>query len=304
MSISVGHRSALGSCVTPAAYGEVVTAAAESGATHGRFPFGRPNTARPVRPATGDAELLVILVYLSAFHVAWSPPLGLDPRPESKRSRPFVGSLAVDVEPVVFWDGQDPSPAELLDQWKAMVDFDPERDGSVRVGTNGPSGAELIEHYLEPLGVTPSAVAYTDAVPWYFVKHGKGSQGKAVERYNELAAELGRLPADLPKRPTRAQIRDTARHDRFDSLREEIVAAGADRVITLGQEALDAVRVVADDVGDAPVKLVVDGYGESRDLTIDGTTLEWVPLVHPGFLRQTKSTEWRDAVAGWKASVR
>ena len=130
------------------AYGADMTAAAGSGVVHGRFPFGRPNSERPPRPAHGDAELLVIGVYPSAFHVAWSPPPAADPRDGSKRSRPFVGSLAVDVEPVVFWDGLNPSPADLLVQWKAMVKFDPERHGTVRLGTNGPSGAGLVEHYL------------------------------------------------------------------------------------------------------------------------------------------------------------
>ncbi|GAG51133.1 unnamed protein product, partial [marine sediment metagenome] len=59
-------------------------------------------------------------------------------------------SLAVDVEPVVFWDGQAPSPTDLLEQWVDDVGFTPEW-GRVEPGLNGPSGQGLLAYYLEPL---------------------------------------------------------------------------------------------------------------------------------------------------------
>ena len=49
---------------------------------HGRFPFGQPNLERDMRlPASGPVAALVVGVYPTAFHVAWSPPRELDTRP-------------------------------------------------------------------------------------------------------------------------------------------------------------------------------------------------------------------------------
>src|SRR5687768_61987 len=84
----------------------------------GTFPFGRASTERPPRTPPGPASAFVLGVYASALHVRWTPPAwhaGDSPKP--------VSALAVDVEPVVFWDGTDPDPSELIDQWKAAVGF-------------------------------------------------------------------------------------------------------------------------------------------------------------------------------------
>lgn len=271
---------------------------------HGRFPFGRSNTARPLRCATSTTEVLVVGVYPSAFHVRWSPPPHIDPRPNDERSRPYVGSLAVDVEPTVFWDGTEPSPAEELARWKEAVGFDPDRDGTVSAGTNGPSGADVIAKYLSPLRVDAADVAFTDAVPWYFVKHGKGSQGAAVKNYNEMAAAMEREPAVLPKRPSPtgfAAIFDSG--ERCTSLRREITSSSAKRLFTLGQEALDAVRLVADAHGDVQTTLAPDGYGRASSLVVGGAEFEWTPLVHPAFVRQTNDARWTKALTEWSAPV-
>lgn len=259
---------------------------------------------RPVRPAPGTAEILVVGVYPSAFHVRWSPPPDIDPRPPAKRSRAFVGSLAVDVEPTVFWDGQTPSPSDELERWKAAVHFDPERDGTVSPGTNGPSGAGVIADYLAPLKVDASNVAFTDAVPWYFVKQGEGSQGAAMRKYDALAAQMGREPSDLPDRPNPPALGDiVGSDDRRESLRDEIVRSGAAWVVTLGQEALDALLVIGSAEGEVQTTLHPEGYGRTGRLVIGGTTAKWTPLVHPGFLRQNHDPGWTDAVEAWRNSL-
>lgn len=270
---------------------------------HGRFPFGQPNTERPLRPAKGTTEVLVVGVYPSAFHVRWTPPPDIDPRPRGERGRPYLGSLAVDVEPTVFWDGTDPSPAEVLARWQELVGFDPGRDGTVSAGTNGPSGAGVIAKYLSPMRVDAANVAFTDAVPWYFVKHGKGSQGAAVKKYNELAAAMKREPAELPKRPSPSgfgAILDSG--ERRDLLRQEIASSGAKRLITLGQEALDAVLVVADAPSDVQTTLRPDGYGKTAGVQVGGASFEWTPLVHPAFVRQTADALWTQALADWSSA--
>ncbi len=271
----------------------------------GAFPFGRPNIVRPMRRPVGPGKALIVGVYPSAFHVAWSPPSKYDPRDPSARRRPFIGSLAVDVEPIVFWDGIEPAPAVLLQEWRTAVGFDDERHGSVSVGNNGPSGAGLTRDVLVPLVIDASDVAFTDAVPWFFVKRGAGGQGEAIRtRFAPIAAELKLHQGSLPDRPTASQlVRLAGSEDRRETLRAEIVEVGAPLVITLGQEALDAVRQVADGCEGVQSRLTPDGYGQRGTLTVGSSDFELLPLVHPGFQRQAIKPEWKTAFARWSSET-
>lgn len=246
-------------------------------------------------------KAVIVGVYPSAFHVAWSPPARLDPRPIGQQKRAFISSLAVDVEPVVFWDGKDPSPGDLLETWKLAAGFEGGRHGSVSLGNNGPSGAGLLTNSLEPLRLLPEEVAFTDAVPWFFVKHGPNSQGAAItERFQPIASQLGLDGGLLPERPTARRLVELARDGRPTPLADEIVGAGAPLVITLGQEALDAVRSVADRCDGVQQKLAIDGYGRRGTVTLGAATMQLLPLVHPGFQRQTTSSRWRETLARWR----
>ncbi|MCA1702297.1 MAG: hypothetical protein LC808_03095 [Actinobacteria bacterium] len=272
-------------------------------AARGQFPFGRNNTTRPLRPAApGRARILVVGVYPSAFHVSWSPPADYDRRPPQARTRPFIASLAVDVEPVVFWDGVAPTPAEELARWKLAISFDDARHGAASVGRNGPTGAGVLKDVLGPLGVDAADVAFTDVVPWFFVKHGKGSQGEAInERFNPLAGKLQCTPATLPPRPSAsALVRLATAEPRRASLRAEVLEAEAPLVITVGQEALAALGEIADAVSGVQTRLAPEGYGAVGTLSVAGRRFDLLPLVHPGFQRQTTNEQWRAVLAAWK----
>jgi hypothetical protein len=276
------------------------------GSDFGQFPFGQLNRVRPMRRPSGEAHALVVGVYPSAFHIAWSPPSHLDPRLVTQRARPYIGSLAVDVEPIVFWNGQSPSPAELLEQWKVGVGFTDEH-GIATVGNNGPSGAGLVVNVLEPLGLDADDVAFTDAVPWFFVKDGAGSQGEAIrERFGPIAASIGAAQGSIPKRPTTRQLVELANGPlRRDALRAELVEAAEPLVITLGQEALDAIRAVADRCDGVQVRLAPsDDYGSRGHLVVGGHRMRLLPLVHPGFQRQTARQDWKEQLKRWDTSVR
>jgi hypothetical protein len=257
-----------------------------------------------MRPASGNAKALVVGVYPSAFHVAWSPPAQFDPRDPSRRRRPFIGSLAVDVEPTVFWDGHDPTPARILEQWRQAVGFDDDLHGQVTIGNNGPSGAAVVREVLLPLNLHPEEVAFTDVVPWFFVKDGKGSQGEAMrQRFAPLAGPLGVALGSLPNRPTTGALVELASTGaRREPLRHEILAAAAPLVITLGQEAVDAIRKVADQWHGTETRLEPSGYGTRVRFTIESITKDLLPLVHPGFARQTNRPAWRSALDSWKKS--
>jgi len=245
-------------------------------------------------PSSGEPEALVVGVYPSAFHVAWTPP--------GHNGRPLIGSLAVDVEPVVFWAGDDPTPADEFERWVRDVGFDPERHGRTRPGHNGPSGTGLVSEILTPLGLDAAQVAFSDAVPWFFVKYGKGSQGAAIaERFAPLAEQLGVHPGSLPTRPRTSELPKIAGGDRRrDTFRAELLEAGAPLIITLGQEAVDALGAVADDSTGLPRRLAPEAYGRRGSVAMDGYRFEVLPLAHPGFLRQTNDQVWRAAFDGWK----
>ena len=260
----------------------------------GHFPFGQPNTVRPMRRPVRPARALIVGIYPSAFHVAWSPP-GTTSR------RPLIGSLAVDVEPTVFWNGAEPSPEVLLDQWKTEVGFNESRHGTVSVEHNGPSSLGLERNVLIPLRLADDEVAFTNVVPWFFVKSGRGSKGEAIkQRFEPFGIENGVDPGSLPPRPTPHQLVEIARSDnRRDSLRAEILEADAPVVVTLGQEALDSVRAVTDRCAGVQSRLAPAGYGTRGEVVIGSTTFELLPLAHPGFVRQTTRADWKDALAQW-----
>ncbi|KAA1426894.1 hypothetical protein [Nocardioides antri] len=152
---------------------------------YGAFPFGRPNTVRDMRPASeGQAQVLVVGVYPSAFHVRWWA-LGND-----DLRRPTIGSMAVDVEPEVFWTG-DRTPQAAQDHiaaWRkhvqAATGIDPGENAKVGPGTNGTSGRTVQERYLDCLGVTPGQTAFTDVYQAFLLKRGAAARrvgGTAID---------------------------------------------------------------------------------------------------------------------------
>jgi len=254
-------------------------------------------------PATGPAQALVVGVYPSAFHVAWTPPPAFDTRAAGEARR-YIGALAVDVEPVVFWDGLEPDPGSVLAAWIDAVGFVGAGHGSVRPGVNGPSGSGLVERILGPLGLGAGTIAFTDAVPWFFIKPGPGGQAAAItERFAPLAGQLGVHAGSLPMRPGSRQLPALAvAEPRRSSLRAEILDAAAPAIITLGQEALDAVVGVADSAEHVPQRLAPHDYGRLGTITVDGHRFPVLPLAHPGFLRQTRDAAWLAALAAWEAA--
>ncbi|MBK7904632.1 MAG: hypothetical protein IPJ97_18225, partial [Proteobacteria bacterium] len=165
-----------------------------------------------------------------------------------------------------------------------------------------PQAQDSVVNVLEPLGLDVGDVAFTDAVPWFFVKDGAGSQGEAIrERFGPIAASIGAAPGSLPKRPTTRQLVELANGPlRRDALRAELVEAAAPLVITLGQEALDAIRAVADRCDGVQVRLAPsDDYGSRGHLVVGGHRMRLLPLVHPGFQRQTARQDWKEQLKRW-----
>ena len=79
--------------------------------------------------------------------------------------------------------------------------------------------------------------------------------------------------------------------------------AFAPLIITLGQEALDALRSVADAASGTQQRLEpTDAYGRRGELVVDDTVVSLLPLVHPGFLRQTSNPSWTATLRAWESA--
>ncbi len=178
----------------------------------GRFPFGATATRCESRRVV-NAELFVLGVYPSAFHVRWR-------RPDARR----VSALAVEPEPYPFWRGED--EAERFAALKAR--WHPEWGTISRASTvNGSSGKVLHDRVVEPLGIAWDSVWLTDALPFFHVHRGAGSQGAAMENvYDPWAVELGLEKHDLPTRPPVKELVARAVTEERDRLRDELRESG------------------------------------------------------------------------------
>jgi hypothetical protein len=234
----------------------------------------------------------VLGVYPSALHVRWTLP-------EAIGGRHHVNALAVDVEPVVFWDGAD--QLDRIEQWKHDVGFVDGTHG--RVGPleyNGSSGLAVMRDVLNRLDVSQDATWFSDCVPLFFVKRGRGSQGAALDSvYDKIAQDLGFERSDLPPRPPASALVAEAVSSQRERLRSEILASGAPIVVTLGEEARHVLVQVCDaSSGDGIKKLNRDMYGGRGLVSIDETQRDWFALKHPG----QRSEDWAKTHANWPSS--
>jgi len=270
----------------------------------GVFAFGLTNRAMPATVPV-EADALVLGVYPSAFHVAWRPPAQWDAG--------AFGSLAVDVEPSVFWPGAPQvDRTRLLREWQHRAEEVcgplPGRFGWC--GSNGSSGALLDRlGYFAGSGVPRERTAFTDALPVFTVKRGRRAghreQGDALDDYNLLARAHDLPLASLPARPDPAELPVLAADQFGERLRGELLAVAPRLVVTLGQEAWDTLVAVADT--EAPARGLSHARAEGRygvrgAVTIGGWSAEWLPLAHPGLLG--KSSPWRSAHQLWAAGHR
>lgn len=220
-----------------------------------------------------------------------------------------MGALAVDVEPVVFWDGTDPDPDDLIADWKREVGFvdgdDPGCDGRVGgVHLNGSSGATLAAEVLRPKGFELPDVWMSDVEPWFQVKFGtptKRQQGDVLrDIYNPFAAASGRRPAaSLPRRLTPKALVAHAISEERERLRSELLESAAPIVLTLGEEARQILLEVVDAATGLPTSaLNTLDYGRPGWVDVSGRTMEWIALVHPG----QRASRWVEAHRVWAAS--
>jgi Asp-tRNA(Asn)/Glu-tRNA(Gln) amidotransferase A subunit family amidase len=207
-----------------------------------------------------------------------------------------VQVLAVDDEPVVFWDGDD--AADRVHRWSGQVGWQPSW-GRVSPSGNGTSGRSVIKDVLRPLGTTMDRCYVTDCLPRYHLKNGAGSQGSAMrERYEPFASARGLPGFSLPQRPPRPAFVQQAVRENGEALADQLRASGAEVAVTLGEEAADVFAAI---VGAEPVGLRRDGdYGRERRVPTTFGVRAWIPLIHPGL----RVPRWRKHHEEWALRAR
>lgn len=249
----------------------------------GVFPFGLPAGRCEPRPAT-PAAAFVLGVYPSALHVRWTAPPGYT----------GVRALAVAPEPWPFWDGTD--EASRVAQWRADVQWKAEWGEVSPAGrVNGSSGQLVRDRVLAPLGLTLDDAWLSDALPFFFVHRGDGTQGSAMSsRYDPFATAHGLQPHRLPDRPSAARLVQMAVDQESERLRTEVQQAAAPLLISLGNEALAVAAALLE--GDLPARLSPgETYGSRVQARLGRQSMDVLPLVHPGQRGET----WRAAHDRW-----
>jgi uracil-DNA glycosylase len=251
---------------------------------HGVFPFGQPSgRCQPRR--VDDADAVVLGVYPSALHIRWTGP------------RQRISALAVAEEPWPFWTGED--EAERVSRWREAVGWSPDFGTAEPAGRlNGSSGRAVRDAVLAPWGLTPDRIWSTDALPFFHVHRGQGTQGEAMSgRYDTFARTHGLPVHRLPDRPPTHQLIRRAVSEEGERLLEELQTSRAALLITLGNEALAVAAQLLP--GDLPDRLVAgESYGRRRSTTVQGGAIEILPLLHPG----QRSAHWRQTHERWAES--
>jgi len=226
--------------------------------SQGRFPFGE-EVKKVEQKDRSPKDVFVLGVYASAVHARW---IGAD-------GKELVKALAVASEPEIFWRGNIAQALEIIGKIKVPAGL----GKLVPANFNGPSGQQLDEGYLKPLGLGRSDVWLSDLLPYARLNE---HQIKAIER-----AYLPRQKEyDLPEVTLEPEPSKLANSERVKEIADELELSKARVIVTLGDAPLkEFIKALSDSKYSKLAE--IPNYGDPIKITIRGRFYDWIPLTHP-----------------------
>lgn len=223
------------------------------------YPFGE-EVKRVVQKGKSRRKYFVLGVYASAVHAKWIGP----------DNKIKVKAFAVASEPEIFWKGNQKKAEQIIS--KIPIPSEIGRLEPAAPNFNGPSGIELDESYLKPLGLTRKDVWLCDLLPYSRLNEG---QIKAIKReYEPIEKEFNLPKVTLEKVPSRFSD-----EERLEEIKEELKNSGADTIILLGNI---PIKEFAGKFNPKYKKLSdFKAYGELHKIEIDDKIYQILPLAHP-----------------------
>lgn len=219
------------------------------------FPFGALLIPCPPH-APKSAELFVLGAYPSALHVRWDPP------------KPFklVRALAVDNEPIPFWNGKDQDAR--ITEWRERVGWRSEWGEISSAGKlNGSSGEWVEEQIISKFDKTLDNTWITDCLDTYFLSDGVAR--RLADTYEPIRKEQGLPEWILPPHPGENHVVAYAVSFHTNRILSEIEQASPGIIVTLGNAALCVLKQILEI--DTPIKKLVatkEDYGKSIDVRL------------------------------------
>lgn len=250
------------------------------------FPFGQE--LHPlVQEDKSPKKVFVLGVYASAVHARWK-----------KNGKIVCQALAVASEPRIFWDGNPDEAREII----SKIDIPAELGILEPAGKqlNGPSAKVLDENILAPLGYTRADAWLCDCLPETRLNP---SQIKALqEKYNPLVAQHNLNPVTIPRRPN-----IFCNQERSAEITEELLQSQAETLVLLGDIPIAQYLKKIADVPYCSLGEYVElyGYGTRTELTIQGRTIQILPLAHPRQIGAlgAHSEKWFLMHKNWEQSI-
>jgi uracil-DNA glycosylase len=247
----------------------------------GNFPFGQP-VQKLTQTDRTPKKVFILGVYASAVHAKWL----------SQNGKTIVNALAVASEPYIFWRGEN--AAEIISQIRV-----PTKAGSLISAKdvfNGPSGNALDSLILSPLGLARKDAWLCDLVPYSCINPGQEAAIK--NNYANLVGTLGLPPATTPHLP-----KPLVNSVRQDEILAELLESNVNIFILLGDQPIKWFlnrydkrwRKLSDFATDAKT------YGALHNVTIEGHTIQVLPLAHPRQIANLgkSSLRWYDLHQKW-----
>jgi len=252
-----------------------------------RYPFGEYVRALVQEDRT-PKKVFVLGVYASAVHARWR-----------KGSTVICQALAVASEPRIFWDGDPDEAKAIIDRIRIPTELGVLEPAGKNL--NGPSAKVLDDHILKPLGFTRKDAWLCDCLPETRLNQ---SQVKVIkERYQPLIGKYCLNEVTVPVRPS-----EFCDRERAVEILKELEESQADLLVLLGDIPIKEFLKKVADITYSTLQEYTDiyGYGKTSAVSINGKTINVLPLAHPRQIGAlgVHSERWHKTHIEWEKYIK